>query len=294
MRLRQILFNLLSNAAKFTQAGHIALGVQVEAPALHLWVEDSGCGIDLDLQQRIFEAFGAAERPARPGQGIGLGLRLTHELVRLHGGSMSVASEKGIGSTFHVYLPLRTRAEPLQANPPPRKAARPTALELPSSASRITRQAVDYLREHYVESEARGEIARQLGVSESYLTRVFRRDLGLTPSEYLTRLRIERGEGFAARRQPDRYRGGEPGWVQRCGLFQPGFPPGDRPKSTHLPPQYPLAVSCFSKIRVVLCKTSPRSFAIIVMTNFINCLLRSPDRKEMAVQEATILLLEED
>ncbi len=194
LRLRQILFNLLSNAAKFTQAGHITVGAQVEAPDLHLWVEDTGCGIAPELQQRIFEAFAAAEQPRRPGQGIGLGLRLTHELVRLHGGNISAASEQNVGSTFHIYLPLRSRGEALPARAAPRQPAWPAALELPTNASRISRQAVGYLREHYADSETRGQIAEQLGVSVSYLTRIFRHDLGLTPSEYLTRLRIERAK----------------------------------------------------------------------------------------------------
>lgn len=106
VRLRQIVLNLLSNARKFTTRGQIVLGAEVDPPHLHLWVQDTGLGIPVELQERIFEPFVTVERLRRRSEGIGLGLSITRRLVALHGGSMSLESQIGQGSTFHVYLPL--------------------------------------------------------------------------------------------------------------------------------------------------------------------------------------------
>lgn len=105
-RLRQIILNLLSNAGKFTTQGYVALHAAVEPPHLHLWVEDTGCGIPVEQQERIFEPFVTADSGSRRSEGIGLGLTITRRLVALHGGLMSLESAPGQGSVFHVYLPL--------------------------------------------------------------------------------------------------------------------------------------------------------------------------------------------
>jgi signal transduction histidine kinase/AraC-like DNA-binding protein/DNA-binding LacI/PurR family transcriptional regulator len=111
VRLRQIILNLLSNAAKFTNQGEICLGAQVEPPHLHIWVRDTGLGIPIEEQERIFEPFRTVNRASsRQREGIGLGLNITRRLVALHGGSMLLESQPGIGSTFHIYLPLPTLA----------------------------------------------------------------------------------------------------------------------------------------------------------------------------------------
>ena len=111
VRLRQIIINLLSNAKKFTQAGLITLGANVEAPYLHIWVQDTGPGISEDQQQNIFEPFLTANSVHRHAEGIGLGLNITRRLVLLHGGKLSLDSELGQGSTFHVYFPLPRLSE---------------------------------------------------------------------------------------------------------------------------------------------------------------------------------------
>ena len=108
VRLRQILLNLLNNAIKFTSSGQITLGAAVEPPYLHLWVEDTGTGIPVDLQEHIFEPFVTAGHVTRRREAIGLGLAITRHLVALHGGFMSLESRPECGSTFHVYLPLPT------------------------------------------------------------------------------------------------------------------------------------------------------------------------------------------
>jgi signal transduction histidine kinase/AraC-like DNA-binding protein len=106
VRLRQILFNLLSNAGKYTVSGKIVLGAEVDPPHLHIWVQDTGLGIPAELEERIFEPFVTVERLGHRGEGIGLGLSITRRLVTLHGGIMSLESQPEQGSTFHVYLPL--------------------------------------------------------------------------------------------------------------------------------------------------------------------------------------------
>jgi len=106
VRLRQILLNLLSNARKFTEDGQVALGAEVAPPHLHLWVSDTGWGIPAEKQERIFEPFVTMEHDRRISGGIGLGLSITRHLVALHGGQLTLESQPGQGSTFHLYFPL--------------------------------------------------------------------------------------------------------------------------------------------------------------------------------------------
>jgi signal transduction histidine kinase/AraC-like DNA-binding protein len=106
VRLRQILLNLLSNAAKYTTLGQITLGAEVDPPYLHFWVKDTGSGIPVDQQERIFEPFVTLEQSTRRREGIGLGLSITRRLISLHNGSLTLDSQPGQGSTFHFYLPL--------------------------------------------------------------------------------------------------------------------------------------------------------------------------------------------
>ena len=88
------------------QNGEIVLGAEVQLPHIHIWVTDTGSGIPPELQERIFEPFVRTEPPGHPRGGIGLGLSITRRLVALHGGSITLDSQPGQGSTFHVYLPL--------------------------------------------------------------------------------------------------------------------------------------------------------------------------------------------
>jgi len=106
VRLRQILLNLLSNARKFTESGRIELGAEVAPPYFHFWVSDTGWGIPVKQQEIIFEPFVTIETNRHISGGIGLGLSITRHLVALHRGRMTLDSETGKGSTFHVYLPL--------------------------------------------------------------------------------------------------------------------------------------------------------------------------------------------
>lgn len=106
--LKQILLNLLSNATKFTrEGGHVILSAHMsEDKELLLAVSDTGIGIESHLIERVLEPFAQAEGPmARSFGGTGLGLPITKSLVELHGGSMKLESEAGVGTTVTVCLP---------------------------------------------------------------------------------------------------------------------------------------------------------------------------------------------
>ncbi len=107
-RLRQILFNLVGNAIKFTSEGQVALTVEVERQEegdciLHFTVADTGIGIPNEKQTLIFDAFAQADTSTtREFGGTGLGLTITSRLVAMMGGKIWVKSEPGKGSEFHV------------------------------------------------------------------------------------------------------------------------------------------------------------------------------------------------
>jgi signal transduction histidine kinase/DNA-binding response OmpR family regulator len=125
VRLRQVIANLLGNAIKFTDKGHVLLDVRSDgaredgALLLHFRVSDTGIGIPRDKQATIFEAFSQADgSTTRRFGGTGLGLTISAALVRMMGGRISVESEPGAGSTFHVVAPFPIGPE-LAAPPTP-------------------------------------------------------------------------------------------------------------------------------------------------------------------------------
>ncbi|MBV9632110.1 MAG: response regulator [Xanthobacteraceae bacterium] len=106
-RLRQVLINLISNAIKFTDSGHVTLQIKYRNQVAELTVADSGIGIHPDDLDRVFRPFERARSgPARAATGTGLGLTITKMLVETMGGEITVASTPGTGSTFRVKLLL--------------------------------------------------------------------------------------------------------------------------------------------------------------------------------------------
>lgn len=109
-RLKQVLYNLVANAIKFTDQGKITVSARLEQAELHLIVADTGIGIRPEDQDKIFEEFSQVDASGEKGrQGTGLGLAVSKRLIEAHGGAIWVESEVGKGSAFHVLLPLEPK-----------------------------------------------------------------------------------------------------------------------------------------------------------------------------------------
>ena len=124
-RLQQVLKNLLSNAFKFTEEGHVSMRVSVAEEGwshtngqlmsadsvIAFAIGDSGIGVTPEQQQLIFEAFAQADGGTdRQYGGTGLGLSISREIARLLGGELQVRSKPGEGSTFTLFVPLQAVA----------------------------------------------------------------------------------------------------------------------------------------------------------------------------------------
>jgi signal transduction histidine kinase len=104
-RLLQLLANLVMNAIKFTEAGgRITVGARLERGSVVLCVEDTGPGIPPEHLPHIFERYWHAKRTART-RGSGLGLAIVKGITEAHGGTVTVKSEVGKGTTFAITLP---------------------------------------------------------------------------------------------------------------------------------------------------------------------------------------------
>jgi CheY-like chemotaxis protein len=130
IRLAQVIANLLSNAAKYTdERGLICLSAVEEGPEVVLRVQDNGIGMTADMLPRVFELFTQAE-PAldRSHGGLGIGLTLVRLLVELHGGRVEARSDgPGKGSEFIVRLPCLRKPTPLSRRPEPVQAGYSTS-----------------------------------------------------------------------------------------------------------------------------------------------------------------------
>lgn len=148
-RIRQILLNLLSNAAQVTESGGITVCVDVWEQELRVQVCDTGPGIPPDELERVFEEFHQLE--TRSGS-AGLGLSVSKQIVHLHGGRMWAESEVGKGSTFAFAFPLEKSIalSPLIAGEPvpPRASPQPTVVVLGKPDSDETKLLQRHLQEY--------------------------------------------------------------------------------------------------------------------------------------------------
>jgi NtrC-family two-component system sensor histidine kinase KinB len=114
-KITWVLTNLISNALRYTPTGgSITLSAERRGEVAVLSVSDTGVGIPPEMQQRIFEKF--YQIPGRPGGGAGLGLAISREIVRAHGGHMWVESPPGQGARFYFTLPIALAPAGVQHN----------------------------------------------------------------------------------------------------------------------------------------------------------------------------------
>jgi len=107
LRLDQVIGNLVSNAIKYTPGGGmVGIEVGAEDDWILVRVSDTGPGIPLEMQEKMFEPFVRGGHGKRFPQGMGLGLSIAQELVEAHGGRLELESEAGLGSKFTIWLPL--------------------------------------------------------------------------------------------------------------------------------------------------------------------------------------------
>ena len=116
LRLKQCLINLIGNAVKFTEQGHVALYANLEQQGdcarIRFDVQDTGIGISREKQNAIFKSYSQEEMStARKFGGTGLGLTITKQLTELLGGHVSLTSQQGEGATFSITIPLLTQIE---------------------------------------------------------------------------------------------------------------------------------------------------------------------------------------
>jgi signal transduction histidine kinase len=123
-RIKQVLYNLIANAIKFTpRGGTVRVSARADAKHVIVLVSDTGVGIAKGDLPRLFREFEQLPQAngVRP-EGTGLGLALTRRLVELHGGKVAVESDLGKGSTFSVFLPLKSPDEITLVRPPDQAA----------------------------------------------------------------------------------------------------------------------------------------------------------------------------
>ncbi|VAW42839.1 Serine phosphatase RsbU, regulator of sigma subunit, partial [hydrothermal vent metagenome] len=115
IRLRQIVLNLLSNAAKFTETGEIRLSAYAKDDSIHITVHDTGIGIAPENFDVLFTPFAQVDSSnTRTSSGTGLGLPITKWLTEMHQGSIKFTSQLNEGTTFHVVLPIKQHSDQLE------------------------------------------------------------------------------------------------------------------------------------------------------------------------------------
>jgi signal transduction histidine kinase/AraC-like DNA-binding protein len=191
IRLRSVLLNLLDNAAKFTARGQITLGAEHRDTRLYLYVQDTGCGIAPGAlaELRLGLAAGSESEVGAGARHIGLGLDITRHLVVLHGGEFQIESELGRGTICHVYLPLRRgpQGEPGGADSGVAAGAVPVR-----TTGALVKKVQEFVAANYSTAFSRADLADRLGVSEAYVSRIFRQVTGTALWDYVNHYRVAR------------------------------------------------------------------------------------------------------
>lgn len=157
-RLQEVTLNLISNAVKFTAHGEVRLRIDSGGGGVTVSVSDTGLGVPLDEQEAIFDEFRQSERTATRGfGGLGVGLAICRQIVRLHGGEIGVRSsglEDG-GSTFYYHLPAIVPVDPQTAGQgaPAQPVSRPANEQMRAAACDNRSQTVVLLTEQATDGE---------------------------------------------------------------------------------------------------------------------------------------------
>ncbi len=107
MRIEQVIVNFLTNAIKYSPGTHQAtLNVELKNGQLYLGVKDNGIGMQPELVKRVFEKFYRVEETSHRFQGLGIGLYISAEIIKRHGGQINVKSVYGEGSEFYFTMPI--------------------------------------------------------------------------------------------------------------------------------------------------------------------------------------------
>ncbi len=117
-RLRQIVTNLISNAVRYTDRGEIRVSVCQVADEVEIAIADTGIGIEIAEQNRIFEPYYQGKAGQSLPSSTGLGLAIAYQMVKLLQGKIHLESEPDVGSTFTVTLPLQYQSELAESQPP--------------------------------------------------------------------------------------------------------------------------------------------------------------------------------
>jgi two-component system, sensor histidine kinase and response regulator len=161
-RVRQIVTNLVGNAVKFTERGEVAIVAALDPAGLWVQVRDTGIGIPADRIESIFEAFTQADGSTnRRFGGTGLGLTITLELVKAMGGHIDVDSTPGVGSTFHVWLPLAIASNEPPLTPTP-NGLRVMVVSDHPAASAVTQRQLAWLGYDVVLAQASNAMSQLL------------------------------------------------------------------------------------------------------------------------------------
>lgn len=110
VRLRQVVINLCANAIKYTDKGEVALAVSLDDELLRIKISDTGAGIPVAAQERIFLPFRRLDRD-RLSRGAGLGLAITQQILEMLGGGLTLDSKPGVGSVFRVTIPVQRQQQ---------------------------------------------------------------------------------------------------------------------------------------------------------------------------------------
>ena len=177
-RIQHILMNVIGNAVKFTHGGRVAVEMSVNGapdadPVLQISVNDTGIGMDPDLQAHIFEDFLTGDMSyERTVGGTGLGLGLAQRFVKALGGNIEVESEKGEGSTFRIFFPIAPISPPdvTAERRPGKKNLRPSHILLveDNEINRVVAREMLNVAGHKVTEAPNGQVAVDLAAVSSF------------------------------------------------------------------------------------------------------------------------------